>query len=254
MKTRKIFKSKKIRKTKDILLRSILLLEVLIIIAAVFTGLLNSYVKNVSAKYIYSYGNISKIDKNKKYDAVIILGARVYSATSVSPMLRDRLLVGYEIYAEGLADKIIVSGDHTSANYDEVLAMKLFLMKKGVPREDIFMDHAGVNTYDSMYRAKNIFRVSKAIVVTQRYHLFRAVYTGKNIGLDIIGVNSDLDTYSGMLYNNLREYIARDKAFLDSEILKRNPRFTGKQIPVRTSSGLVTEDAGEKQILDGYGY
>lgn len=224
----------------------------LCLIACLFVLLVQSYVKSMAiSSGVAAYENMdSVLAEEEPYDAVIVLGAKVYSDTSVSAVLRDRLLAGYEVYRRGYASKIIVSGDHGQEGYDEVVAMKTFLMELGVPREDIFMDHAGFNTYDSMYRAKEVFCVKRAVVVTQEFHIYRAVYLGKQLGMEVVGVSSDLDNYVNMTYNQVREMLARTKAVWDAEIIKRPSQYLGKQIPVQSASGLETEDEKAADIFN----
>lgn len=228
----------------------------LCVVALFFVMMIQSYVKGMAvtagtATYENMDALLAEVTEEEPYDAVIVLGAKVYSDNSVSAILRDRLLTGYEVYKRGYASKIIVSGDHGQDSYDEVVAMKAFLMDLGVPREDIFMDHAGFDTYDSMYRARDIFQVERAVVVTQEFHLSRSVYLGNQLGMEVVGVSSDLDTYSGMRYNELRESLARVKAVLDAEILHSMPHHLGDTIPVQSASGLETEDEKAAVMFDG---
>ena len=172
-------------------------------------------------------------------DAVMVLGAMVHGETP-SPVLEDRLLFAYELYKTGKAKKILVSGDHGREEYDEVNAMKQFLLDKEVPAEDIFMDHAGFNTYDSMYRAKEVFQVRTLIISTQKFHINRALYLAEKMGIEAYGYPSpDKDLYN-MEVLNTREGLAKVKAFLDADILKRKPKFGGEAIPI-SGSGLLTE-------------
>jgi len=169
----------------------------------------------------------------------MILGARVYSGGRPSPILRDRLDYGYELYAQGKAKKILVSGDHGQTDYDEVNVMKDYLMEKGVPREDIFMDHAGFNTYDSMYRAKAIFEIETLLICTQDFHIARSVYLARSMGIEAYGYPcEDKPTY-GMNRLKLRESFARLKAFTDN-IVKRKPKYLGETIPI-SGDGILTE-------------
>lgn len=218
------------------------------LIGGILSFMIHSYIRNTAERHMVSYKEMEQIDQT--YEAILILGAKVYSETSISDILKHRLEIGYQLYVQGVADKIIVSGDHNTEDYDEVIAMKHYLMQKGVPREAIYMDHAGLNTYDSMYRAKYVFCVRRIVAVTQEYHLFRAVYIGKKLGMETLGVTSDLDTYVNMRYYTFREYLARNKAFLDTEILHRAPKYEGGIIPIQTSSGLDTEDAAAKAFFD----
>lgn len=159
----------------------IVLLILLIIISVGGVFMINWYVKNVSKSKIYEdYANING------YDAILILGCQVRADGSLSDMLKDRLDKGIELYKNKCASKVIVSGDHGTKEYDEVNAMKKYMIENGVKSEDIFMDHAGFSTYDSMYRAKKIFKVNKLIVVTQEYHLYRAVYIGNKLNMETV--------------------------------------------------------------------
>jgi len=172
-------------------------------------------------------------------DAIIVLGAMVYNNGRPSYILQDRLDYGYKLYTQGKAKKILVSGDHGQTNYDEVNAMKEYLMEKGVPAEDIFMDHAGFNTYDSMYRAKAIFCIESLLISTQDFHINRSVYIARNLGIDAYGYPcEDKPIYSMKLFKT-RESLARVKAFWDT-LIKRNPRYLGDAIPIM-GNGNVTD-------------
>ena len=118
--------------------------------------------------------------------------------------------------------------------------MKQYLIEAGVPSEDIFMDHAGFSTYESMYRARDVFQAKKILIVTQKYHLYRAVYDARALGLDAYGVASDPRSYAGQSYRNLREILARNKDFVFS-IVKPEPTYLGEPIPV-WGSGDLTND------------
>ena len=184
---------------------------------------------------------ISEIVNAPVCDAVIVLGAYVYSSGTPSPVLRDRLDYGYKMYTQGKARKILVSGDHGRDSYDEVNAMKEYLIKMGVPGEDIFMDHAGFNTYDSMYRAKNIFQVNNLVIVTNNFHIQRSVYIARKFDMEAWGYPTpDREIYN-MPALNSREKLAKIKAFLDVDILHRKPAFEGDAIPVLSVSGEVTD-------------
>ena len=177
----------------------------------------------------------------EKADAILVLGAFVHPNGQVSRMLKDRLDYGYQLYALGKAEKIIVSGDHGSKSYNEVKAMCAYLEELGVPSEDIFMDHAGFNTYDSIYRMNAIFMVDKAIVVSQAYHAVRAAYIAERLGIDVQSVASDTYVYEKMLLYRIREIGARVKAFWMAGITKPHPTYLGEVIPI-TGSGLKTRD------------
>lgn len=175
-----------------------------------------------------------------KVDAIIILGAGVWEDNTPSPMLIDRLLKGIELYKSGASSKIIMSGDHGRTDYDEVNVMKQFAIDAGVPSKDIFMDHAGFSTYESMYRAREIFGAEKVIIVTQEYHMYRALYIASSMGMEVYGVPTEKITYGGELKRGMREIIARDKDFFAS-IFKPAPTYGGERI-LLSGSGDITND------------
>lgn len=155
-------------------------------------------------------------------------------------MLEDRLLEGINLYKNNVSSKIIMSGDHGREDYDEVNLMKNYAIEKGIPSEDIFMDHAGFSTYETMYRAKEIFKAKKVVIVTQNYHMYRALYDAKKLGLDTYGVCSDPRQYVGATYREIREILARDKDFVKC-IFKPKPTYLGDEVPV-SGNGDITND------------
>ena len=171
-------------------------------------------------------------------DCVLVLGAGVRDGNP-TPMLRDRLITGISLYKSGAAPKIIMSGDHGREDYDEVNVMKSYAVENGVPDSDVFMDHAGFSTYDSVYRAKAVFEADSIIIVTQKYHLYRALYIADKLGVNAVGVSADLDDYSGQLKRDLREIAARDKDFF-SCLFKPEPKYLGEKIPV-SGDGNITD-------------
>jgi len=209
---------------------------VLLIAATICVLSIDQYVKYMGSKYIVEAKDVPKCN------AILVLGAYVAPDGTVSPMLHDRLVEAVELYELGKAPKILVSGDHGRKDYDEVDAMRIFLEKRNIPPEDIFMDHAGFRTYDSVYRARDIFQVKKVIIVTQHYHLMRAVFDVRELGLEAYGVASDKQDYGVVMKSyELREIAARNKDFLISEFIRPKPTFLGKAIPV-TGDGRVTDD------------
>jgi len=162
----------------------------------------------------------------------IVLGAKVYPNGGISPMLTDRLKTGVALYKLGKVDKLLLSGDHGQTTYDEVNAMLRYVLERGVPDEDVFTDHAGFSTYDTMYRARDVFQVKSALVVTQKFHLARAVYTARSLGLDAIGVPADIQPYANERRFAMRDWLARAKAFLQLHVSKPEPRYLGPAIPI----------------------
>ena len=173
-------------------------------------------------------------------DCILVLGCKVHDDGTPSAMLRDRLLQSIHLYQLGASPKLLMSGDHGQHRYDEVNAMKQFALDAGVPSQDIFMDHAGFSTYESVYRAKEIFGVDKILIVTQEYHLYRALYIARQFDIEAYGVASDLDTYSGQFQRDVREVLARCKDF-GMCILKPKPTYLGDAIPI-SGSGDATND------------
>lgn len=209
----------------------IILIIILLIVLAI-----NLYVKQSTKKQIIEYNDYSGL---KDIDCIIILGAGIWG-DKPSPMLEDRLLEGISLYENNVSSKIIMSGDHGKEDYDEVNIMKNFAIEKGIPSENIFMDHAGFSSYESIYRAKEIFKAKKVVIVTQKYHLYRALYIANKLGLDAYGVGADPRQYVGAMYRELREILARNKDFVKC-IFKPKPTYLGDTIPV-SGNGDVTND------------
>ena len=195
---------------------------------------LSVYMVKATEKNIFTADTFKN---DEKADCILILGAGVKDGKP-KPMLRDRLLAGIELYKSGAAKKIIMSGDHGRADYDEVNVMRAFALEQGVSAEDIFLDHAGFSTYDSVYRAKNIFGAENIIIVSQKYHLYRALYIAKKLDVKAAGVSADLNPYGGQLKRDIREIIARDKDFFKC-IIKPEAEIMGDKIPL-DGDGSIT--------------
>lgn len=213
-----------------------------IIIAVICIGLvcsaavfgINFYVVKSSEKYILD------MDKaGEDYDCVLVLGCGVWGDRP-SHMLEDRLLVGIELCKNGASEKLLMSGDHGRDEYDEVNVMKKFATERGLDSEDVFMDHAGFSTYESMYRARDIFKAKKVLIVTQEYHLYRAIFVARRLGLEAYGVTSDLRDYGGQIFRDIREILARNKDLIYT-ILQPEPTYLGEAIPVQ-GDGNATND------------
>lgn len=223
-------KSKKWGKRTMGIFISLLIVSLIIVILAISN--VNSY-----KKYIY---NIEDIPKGE--DAIIVLGAGVKNDGTPSDILADRLETSIEVYNEGAAGALILSGDHGREEYNEVGAMKDYVLKNNIDESIVFMDHAGFSTYDTMYRAKEIFKVKSAVIVTNEYHLSRALYIARKLGIEAYGVKSDKRGYQLMDSYKKREVLAKLKDFAYVNILKPEPKFLGESIPVSTSDGRLTED------------
>ena len=162
---------------------------------------------------------------------IIVPGASVYPNGNPSPMLRNRLDAADVLYKSGGAPAILLSGDNGEEEYNEVRAMAGYIKEQGVEKEDIFCDIAGFSTYETAFRAKEVFDVDRAIVVTQSYHMYRAAYGCIQMGTDVIGVCSDQQIYRGQTARDGRELLARTKDVIKWNF-KPDPTFLGEEIPV----------------------
>lgn len=172
-------------------------------------------------------------------ECIMVLGASVNPDGTPSQMLEDRLETGIALYSMGVAPKLLLTGDNGQMEYNEVQVMKNYAVAAGVPEEDIFLDHAGFSTYDSIYRASYVFGVESMIVVTQEYHLYRALHGCKKMGIEAMGASADQDIYSGQEKREGREILARVKDF-GKWIIKPEATFLGEAIPIN-GSGIVTQ-------------
>lgn len=157
-------------------------------------------------------------------DYIVILGAGIRRGKP-SPMLEDRLKTGISLYNNDISNKILITGDHTNDDYDEVTVMKNYLLEHGIPEEDIITDNYGISTYDSIYRVKNVYKSNKVVIVSQRYHLYRALFLSDNLDLKSYGVEADLRYYYGQWYREIREILARNKDFIKG-IIKPKAVYT----------------------------
>ena len=208
-----------------------------VVVITIIVICINLYVRIVTKNQIIKeneYANLSNID------CIIILGAGTWG-DKPSPMLEDRLLEGIKLYQNNISNKIIMSGDHGRKEYDEVNVMKNYAIEKGIPSENIFMDHAGFSTYESIYRAKEIFQAKKVIIVSQKYHLYRALYIANQLELEAYGVGADPRQYAGATNREIREILARDKDFIKC-IFKPEPTYLGDTIPV-SGNGDISNDS-----------
>ncbi len=178
-------------------------------------------------------------------DCIMVLGCGVRQDGSPSGMLKDRLEEGIGLYKGGASDRLLMSGDHGRKDYDEVNLMKQYAVEAGIPSENIFMDHAGFSTYESMYRARDIFQVKKIVIVTQNYHMYRALFVARSMGMEAYGVASDPRSYGGQLLRDVRELLARPKDLIYT-VVKPKPTSLGEAIPVN-GNGNVTNDKEQEE-------
>lgn len=157
-------------------------------------------------------------------DYIVVLGAGIRRGKP-SPMLEDRLKTGISLYNNDISNKILITGDHMNDDYDEVTVMKNYLLEHGIPEEDIITDNYGISTYDSIYRVKNVYKSNKVVIVSQRYHLYRALFLSDNLDLESYGVEANLKYYYGQWYREIREILARNKDFIKG-IIKPKAVYT----------------------------
>ena len=222
--------------------------KVIIILASILVGLailgiitlfsLNAMVKSTTKENIISVEEAAALED---VDCILVLGCGVHDDGSPSDMLHDRLRRSVELYEAGAAPKLLMSGDHGRKGYDEVDSMKSFAVEAGIPSEDVFMDHAGFSTYESMVRAKEVFQAKKIIIVTQEYHLYRAMYIGQQLGLEVYGVSSNYRNYRNQRDMNTREVLARVKDVF-SCIFWPEPTYLGETIPVWGDGNLTNDE------------
>lgn len=241
----KLIKLKNLNKGARIMLAVIIVLLCIALVAGIYALSVNAYVVNSTEDKILTAEDAAMLED---VDCILVLGAGV-EGTTLSHMLEDRVKTGIELYEMGAAPKILMSGDHGQEDYDEVNAMKDYAKDKGVPGEDVFMDHAGFSTYESMYRARDIFQAEKIIIISQQYHLHRAIYIAEYLGLEAYGVDGQLRPYAAdtNIYNTVREFLARNKDFLYVR-MNPSPTYLGEVIPIN-GDGNQTNDKEENETV-----
>ena len=230
---------------KKFLGRVILLLVVIASLTGVVGMTINNHVVNSQKDNILGAVTDTKDDfltseyktmKDLNADCIMVLGAGIIDTETPTDMLRDRLDAGILLYKNGVAPKILLTGDNGTVTHNEIHVMLNYVKRAGVPEADIFCDHAGFSTYDSMYRAKSIFEVESLIVVTQTYHEYRALYIAERLGLQAKGIASDQETYRGQPIREIREVLARVKDW-GKCFLKPEATLGGEAIPI-SGSGI----------------
>ena len=215
--------------------KRVLIILAVLLIAAVLLPVATSYYVMASTQ-----DRIITLDEaaGMNADTILVLGARVWDNGQPSGILKDRINTGVDLYEAGASDRLLMSGDHGQDEYDEVNAMKDYAIEKGVAPAVIFMDHAGFSTYESLYRARDIFQVKTVVIVSQQYHLYRALYIARALGLDAYGVSCDTREYNAYLLFDVRETLARCKDVLYS-LFQPLPTYLGDIIPI-TGDGSLT--------------
>lgn len=234
-KKRKLTKTqaRKVRNAKRFFERILSVICALLFMCASAAVALNAFVCGYSKQLLVGIDELYDMS----FDCILVLGAGVRDG-SPTPMLAERLDFGIEAYGTGCAPKLLMSGDHGQDNYDEVNVMKDYAVNAGIPGDDVFMDHAGFSTYESMYRARDVFGVKKVLIVTQKYHIYRAVYDARRLGLDAYGLPAERLKYNPM--NEFRECLARIKDVIWCAI-KPEPTYLGDVIDI-SANGSQTDD------------
>jgi SanA protein len=211
-------------------LRILLGLAALSLVALLIVYLVNLRVQSYTAGRLQT--SITEIPSEEPPRVAIVFGARVWNDGSPSNALYDRVVTAVELYRAGRVRKLLMSGDNPTHQYDEPTAMKQTAMELGVPESDIVLDFAGRRTYDTCYRAKEIFEVQKAILVTQEFHQARALYLCNNLGIDSIGITANRRKYEGENYWTFREFFSRPSAWFEMNFLPFEP-IKGEKEPIQ---------------------
>jgi SanA protein len=182
---------------------------------------------------LYARGRIYPLSEVPIRKVAIVFGAGLWRNGSPTPVLEDRVTQAANLYFAGKVEKLLMSGDNRFVSYNEPEAMRKLALTLGVPNDAIVLDYAGRRSYDTCYRAKAIFRVDEAILVTQAFHMPRVIYTCNRLGVNSVGVESELRIYrkSSVLYWNARELFATVAALWDVNLGHPIP-VLGKQEPI----------------------
>ena len=208
---------------------SLYLLVIVLVLASILFAVSYLVIRSGSSKYIYN-----DIEKLPHAQVAVILGAGVMSNGSLSAVLKDRVDMAIKIYNEAVVEKILVTGDNGTLTHNEVNPVRNYLLLNGIPDQDIFLDHAGFDTYSSMYRARDVFLAESMIVVSQSFHLPRAVYIARHLGIIAYGMDADQGHY--LFRNYIREMFGDVKA-LNDLLFKRQPKYLGNEIPITGNGG-----------------
>ena len=226
-------KDKNKKKWHFSLKKLLLIFGLLCLAVAVLFVAINAHVIRISAPRLISADAATNLEK---VDCILVLGSSVQPNGTLNRVVRERVDTALALYENGVSQRLLMSGDHGKVNYDEVNAMKQYCVDKGVNSDVIFLDHAGFNTYDSIYRAKAIFGIQKMIIVSQEYHLYRAVYIANELGIEAYGVPAEQEANTALI-TNLRESVARVKDYF-SCAFHLEPTVLGEPIPISGSAKL----------------
>lgn len=194
-----------------------------------FIYLINRHIQSVSAAKIET--SITEIPIEEPKRVAVVFGARVWDDGTPSNTLYDRVLTAVELYRAGRVRKLLMSGDNPSPEYNEPGAMKKTAMELGIPEQDIILDSAGSRTFDTCFRAREIFEVKKAVLVTQEFHQARALYLCNGLGIDSVGITANRRRYDGERYWTVREFFSVARAWLDMNFMPFEP-VKGEKQPI----------------------
>ena len=225
-------------KIKKFIKRFIIVCLILGLLGGIYIGIANAVMLNSVSSLIYREDEITGPEED--CDCIIVLGCGIWEDNTPTPFMRDRLETSINLYKQGYAPKLLMSGDHGKEGYNEVGVMRQYAIDHGVPSEDIFMDHAGFSTYETMVRASGIFGIRKAIVVTQEFHIARSVYDCRAFGIECRGVIATNSGYKVFAKNYIRETLARGKDIIWC-LIKPAPTYGGEKIDIH-GSGEQTLD------------
>lgn len=211
-------------------IRSVVVLLLLAAAAAIALYLINGHVRSFAAQKLQT--SITEIPAEDPPRIAIVFGASVWSSGEPSPALYDRVVTAVELYRARRVRKILMSGDNPSPQYDEPTIMKDTAVKLGVPESDIVMDFAGRRTYDTCYRAKEVFEVKRAILVTQEFHQPRALYLCSHMGIDSVGITADRRQYEDTRRWALREFFSVISAWYEMNFVPFKP-IGGEKEPIQ---------------------
>ena len=234
--------------SKQKLVRIGIILLVLCLLGVCGVCGINAYVVGSTKDQILSPADATAL---AEVDCVLVLGCYVNENGEPSQMLKDRLAAGVAMYEAGAAPKLLLSGDHGRYTYDEVTAMGQYALDAGIPARDIFLDHAGFSTYESIYRAKEIFGARKILIISQEYHLYRSLQIANALGLEAYGVPADGNDYSGQFFRDVREILARNKDWVKS-IFKPKPTFLGDAVPISGDGNITIDEKAACEKAGGF--
>lgn len=211
---------------------------VVVLAGIVAVAAANVITVGVTRGNVHTVAQTAELLEGDPADAVVVLGASVRADGTPSDILADRLEVAVDLYRAGATRAIIVSGDNRSSHYNESDAMKAFCVEAGVPSEDVYVDHGGVNTYESMYRARHVFGAERIVVATQAYHLYRAMFAADCLGMQAWGVACDKGAYDNQQMYSAREVVARTKDFY-AALLRLPVDTDGETVSLQDSGDLT---------------